>query len=468
MSAASSQRPAAAPAADAIAAGAAAGGIAAGAAAARRRRARRWEAIALTLLAALVAVVLWRARPVAVAAVPVSRAPLVQTLQFSGRVATRSRADIGSTLTGRVEAVLVREGDRVAAGTTLLRLDRRELDAALLQARANLAQADSRIAGLRGSGREGVRAGLAQAQANLASAEAELRRTRELLAQGFVSQARLDEAQRALGVAAAQRDAARAQLGANADGGTEVAQALAQQRAAQAAVEAAAARAAQAEIVAPAAAQVLVRAAEPGQIVQPGRALLTLALEGPIELIAQVDERFLDRLRVAQQGAAVADAFEREPFAVRVGTIAPQVDAARGAVEVKLQLLHTPPAYLREDMTVSVEIETGRRADALVLPAAALRPPAPGTQAGAQATDHASVLRVEDGRARAVPVTLGLRTLAGAEVTGGLAPGDIVLLDAAIKPGDRVRADLDAGARRRGQPATREDAGTAALNSMGR
>ena len=458
MSDAPTPSPAAAPAA----------AVVAGAAAARRRRRRRWVVIALALLAAIVAVVLWRARPVAVAAVQLARAPLVQTLQFSGRVATRSRADVGSTLTGRIEAVLVREGDRVAAGAPLLRLDRRELDAALLQARANLTQAESRIVGLRGSGREGVRAGLAQAQSNLAAAEAELRRSRELLAQGFISQARLDEAQRALGVARAQRDAAQAQLAANADGGSELAQALAQQRAAQAAVEAAAAHAAQAEIVAPAPAQVLVRAAEPGQIVQPGRALLTLALEGPVELVAQVDERFLDRLRVDQRGAALADAFERDPFPVRVATISPQVDAARGAVEVKLQLLQPPPAFLREDMTVSIEIETGRRADALVLPAAALRPPAPGAGAEAQAGDRASVLRIEDGRARAAQVQLGLRTLAGAEVMSGLAPGDVVLLEAVTKPGDRVRADLEAGARRRAQPSTREDAGTAALNSMGR
>ena len=109
MSAAPTPSPAAAPAA----------AVVAGAAAARRRRLRRWVVIALALLAAIVAVALWRARPVAVAAVQLARAPLVQTLQFSGRVATRSRADVGSTLTGRIEAVLVREGDRVAAGAQI-------------------------------------------------------------------------------------------------------------------------------------------------------------------------------------------------------------------------------------------------------------------------------------------------------------------------------------------------------------
>ena len=70
-----------------------------------RRRWVLWLVGAAVLLAALgVAAVAWL-RGTQVAVVEVQRAPLVRTLQFSARVATLSRVDVGSTLTGRVEQV---------------------------------------------------------------------------------------------------------------------------------------------------------------------------------------------------------------------------------------------------------------------------------------------------------------------------------------------------------------------------
>ena len=67
-----------------------------------RRRWVLWLVGAAVLLAALgVAAVAWLRGP-QVAVVEVQRAPLVRTLQFSARVATLSRVDVGSTVTGRV------------------------------------------------------------------------------------------------------------------------------------------------------------------------------------------------------------------------------------------------------------------------------------------------------------------------------------------------------------------------------
>ena len=185
----------------------------------------------------------------------------------------------------------------------------------------------------------------------------------------------------------------------------------------------------------------IARTVEPGQIVQPGRVLLTLAVTGPTELVAQVDERFLGQLQVGQLARVLADAYPLQPFDAVLARLAPGVDAARGAVEVVFTPVGTAPAFLREDMTLSVEAITGERAQALVLPLAALRPSAGGT-AGGSATDTdttASVLVLADGRARERRITLGLRTLDQAEVTQGLAAGDTLLLDPQLAPGTRVR-----------------------------
>jgi HlyD family secretion protein len=415
-------------------------------------------ALAVLLCAALVG--WWVTRPPLVSAVEARMAPLVRTLEFSARVATASRVELGSTLTGRVLQVAVAEGAAVKAGEVLVRLESDELQAALAQARATETQAIARLAGLRSTGRGAAQAGVAQASSVLVAAQAELQRTRDLVAQGFVSEARLDESRRAVAVAQAQLDAAQAQRAAVAEpAGTDVAQAQAQVALASAARDAAEARLAQAVLSAPADGRVLARMAEPGQIVQPGRALLSLALAGPLQLVAQVDERYVGQLQPGQVAGVLADAYPTQRFSARVLTIAPVVDAQRGAIEVKFSLAPPWPAFLREDMTVSVAVETARRTQALVVPVSALR---------GDETSGPAVWLASDGRVQARPVRLGLRTLEAVEVLDGLRAGEVVLLGPAPPPGARARPDTSAAAALRTGQATRDDAGGALTSAMGR
>jgi HlyD family secretion protein len=319
-------------------------------------------------------------------AVAAKYAPLVRTLQFSARVATLSRVEVGSTVTARVDQVLVREGEQVRTDQPLVKLESEELQAALAQAVATERQAE----------------------ATLTAARAELERTEALVAQGFLSASRRDDAQRAVDVARAQRQAG------------------------VAAISAARARLTQMVITAPAPARVLSRHVEPGQIVQPGKALLGLALSGPTQIVAQVDERFLEQLRVGQKAVVMADAFAGQRLAATIISIAPEVDAQRGAVEVKFSLDQPPPAFLREDMTLSAEVETARRDRALVLPARGLRTAAAGE----------AMLVAEGRRAVERPVRTGLRTLDAVEVLSGVKEGELVLLAPTLKPGARVRAQV--------------------------
>ncbi len=385
----------------------------------------------LLLLAASLAWLAWRA-PL-VDAVTVRAAPLLRSVQFSARVAALTRVDVGSTLTARVAQVLVRQGQIVRQGEPLVRLEADEWRAALTQAQAAQTQAAARLAGLRSSGRAQAQAALQQAQATVLAAQVDVARTRQLVEQQFLSPARLDEAQRALSVAQAAQAAATAQVQANAETGSDTAQAQAQWVAAVASTQAAQARLAQTVLRAPASAQVLARLVEPGQIVQPGRALLSLALQGPTQLKAQVDERFLAQLAIGQRASVVADAFAQQRLAARVTEIAPAVDAQRGAVEVTLALEDAPPDFLREDMTLSVEVQTARRAQVLSVPLSALR------GAAAPGDDAASVWVAVDGRAQARALRLGLRNLQAAEVLSGLQPGDAVLLGDGVRLGQRLR-----------------------------
>ena len=117
-----------------------------------------------------------------------------------------------------------------------------------------------------------------------------------------------DRARRARDVAQAQLANAQAQASASGERGSDQVQAQAQLALAQAASQAARARLAQADVLAPTDGRVLLREVEPGQIVQPGKALLGLALAGPVEVVAQVDERFLDPVSYTH-----LDVYKRQP-----------------------------------------------------------------------------------------------------------------------------------------------------------
>ena len=137
-------------------------------------------------------------------------------------------------------------------------------------------------------------------------------------------------------------------------------------------------------------------------------------------------------LQSGQAAQCLADAFPERPFPATVNYIAPSIDAQRGTVNIRLKVEPVPP-FLRQDMTVSVTVETGRRDAALVVPNDAL------LDAGTAAP---AALVVRDGRLRRVPVQLGLRGLALTEVVSGLAAGDWVLASAAgiRRRGRRARA----------------------------
>jgi HlyD family secretion protein len=398
----------------------------------RQRRTLWWLLLAVALAGGA-----WlRWRPAEVSAVVLRSQPLTRTLQFTARVKTPARVELGSTVTGRVWKVAVNEGDRVQAGAALVMLEADEARANLQQARAALVQAEAKLASQQALSLPSAQSALAQADANLLVAQRDLVRTQELVAQRFYSPQKLDESQRAVDVARAQRDAARAQVQANQRGGERGA-AEAQVASARAAVEVAQARLDQTTLRAPAAGRVLLRTVEPGQIVQAGKALLTLGVQGRTELLADVDERFLAQLQVGQTARVLADAYPTQPFSAHVDRLGAAVDAQAGSVEVTFVLDAAPPAFLREDMTLSIEVVTGQRAQARVLPLRALRGAADATQPA-----RGSVLVAEGGRAVLRELTLGLRTLDQAEVLAGLKDGEAVLLDATVQPGQRVRAVL--------------------------
>ena len=394
------------------------------------RRHWPWWLLAIAVVALLLLLLAPRARTVDT--VEVSQGALVQSVVATGRVASPARIEIASQLAARIERVAVREGDRVTPQAELLVLRSDEAEANLAVATAAHNEASARLRQLAQVQRPVADQQWRQAQAARVLAEAEEARARTLVAQGFVSQARVDDAVRALAVARAAESAALAQAQANRVDGVEVELAQARLRQAQASLDAARARLDLLVLRAPVAAHVLTRQAEPGDTAQIGRVLLTLAEEGETRIIASVDEKNLRHVRAGVLARAVADAFPGDPFDARVFYVAPSVDAERGTVEIRL-VVPTPPEFLRPDMTVSVELQVGRRERTLRLASDAVR----------DIDTQPYVLVARDGRAVRQTVGLGLRGIGTVEVLDGLAAEEQVILPTSpALPGDRVRPQL--------------------------
>jgi HlyD family secretion protein len=380
-----------------------------------------WRRPLVWLMAGLLGVLLGRALPGwiygnVVEAYAVVEGPLVANVVATGRVETPSRVTIGSEIAGILAERLVTDGDHVAAGQVVARLRDDEATTRVREAEAALAQFEARD-------RPAAQAALRETEARLAQAEREAQRQRDLAARGLVARELLERAEEALAIAQAQAEGARVRARSAAPGGQD--ETVLRQRLATAR-----AQLAKTEIRALVDGIVLRRLAEPGDVVGAGRGILELARDGDIEIVAQVDERNLGLLAVGQKALASADAFPDRQFDAELRFIAPGIDAQTGTVEVRLRVI-APPDYLRQDMTVSVDIETARRERALSVPTDALREVRGG---------RARVLAVRDGRVEAVEVRLGLRGLGRTEVLEGLAAGEVVLPgNSSAAPGSRVR-----------------------------
>ncbi|MFN2329650.1 MAG: efflux RND transporter periplasmic adaptor subunit [Chromatocurvus sp.] len=343
--------------------------------------------------------------------------PLVQTVVAAGRVMTVSRSQVGSEITAVVLERLVQEGDIVAPGDRLVLLRADDIAAEVREAEAALTE-------LTDARRPQAAVSLARAELQLVQARRETARRRDLAARSLLSSEALEQAEAAEALAQNAYEAARLAAEALAPGHAMDAQARAHLAALRA-------KLARTVVRSEVAGTVLSRNVEPGDMVQPGRVLFTIAVSGGTEIRVPLDERNLARLALQQPARAVADAYPDRPFVARINFIAPGIDPERGTVEVRLSV-DPVPAFLRQDMTVSVNIETGRREQALAVPNDAI---------GDLQKNSAQLLVLRDGRVQRQRVTLGLRGLAMSEVLDGLSAGDRVLADAnaPLPEGARVR-----------------------------
>jgi len=357
------------------------------------------RSLAVIVIGAVVLFVAWRRfwAPVPVEVVRVERGTVVEEAFGRGTVESQREAAVGFDLVGRLSDVQVDEGDRVALGQALARVETDQAQAELRSARTSVGAARASLSRLAAEEERG--------RALLASAEREAARTAVLVASGSVPGQQGDEAADRVRVARAELDRVLAQR-AEATRGIDVASGVAAQR------EVTVVRA---TLLAPFDGVVTRRLREPGDTVAVGTTVLRIVDTERVYVRAALDETVLARLAV-DQPAAIEFPGGGAPVAARVSRVPWEAD--RQTHEL---LVEVTPASLARRIAIGqradVRVELARRADVVRVPTRLLHHDAAGPYAYVDRGGRIAVARL----------TLGVIGRDHAEVVAGLAAGDAVL-----------------------------------------
>jgi RND family efflux transporter MFP subunit len=310
-------------------------------------------------------------------------------IRSTGTVHARETAIVSAQVVGRIQQVLVREGDSVRAGQTLVVLD----DAAL---RASVNQAQ---AGVKAAQQQEV---AAQTDAKLATST--LDRYRQLQAEKSVSPQEMDEVAQRAAAASARFEAVRSQTDA----------ARAQETGAHTMLG-------YTHLVAPFAGVVTARMADPGTLASPGVPLLQVDQAGALQLQATVDE---SAIATVHKGMKVQVAIDSASSAKIMGTVAeidPAADPSSHSFTVKIDLPSS--TQVRAGMYGAAEFSNGVR-QAIVITRSAVV--SRGSLVCAYVLDAQGIAQLRY-------LTLGAAQGNLVEVLSGVSPGEQLVDD----PADR-------------------------------
>jgi RND family efflux transporter MFP subunit len=347
---------------------------------------------------------LTRERPVQVeVAVVTERGAGMQAsvLNATGYVTARRRATVSSKVTGKVTELNVEEGMAVSEGQVLARLDDSTARAALVLAEAQLVASERAVREL---------------EVRLDEAETTLRRREQLVQDGLVAQAELDQARAEVESIAARIDAAQSQVTVS-----------------QRQIELRQTDLDDLTIRAPFSGIVITKDAQPGEMVSPVSAgggftrtgICTIVDMSSLEIEVDVNESYINRVRENQEVTAFLDAYPDWEIPARVITTVPTADRQTATVLVRIGFLALDPRIL-PDMGVRITFlrETGSPAGE-GKPVALVPGPAIFSEGDQQFVFVVTGDTVER-RAIGTGGTDGDRV----EVTGGLRAGERVVLSA--------------------------------------
>jgi RND family efflux transporter MFP subunit len=319
--------------------------------------------------------------------VKIAEAQLLNTvpnLMLNGSIEGKTSAIISAKLAGRIEQVLVQEGQHVNAGDPLAKLESAELV-------------------------NSVRTALdavTKAQVNYDLALSDYQRYQKLYSQGAIAQQTLDTAEAKKRIAQAELSSAvTSQSNAQEQYGYGV-------------------------IVAPVDGVVANVTATVGQVVSPGAALMAVQDISQVYVVVNIEQKDLSMVQVGQKAEVMVDTYADKVFVGVVELINPEAGTANRMFRTKVKVDNTDGA-LKAGMFSKVQLATGDAVQSLTIPQGAV----------IQKQGIYYVFTVEDDKAVRHQVEIGTATGETIQIKSGLQPGEKVVVSnvSQLKDGDSVK-----------------------------
>jgi RND family efflux transporter MFP subunit len=335
--------------------------------------------------------------PMTVEIAAARREPVAEHVLVVGNLIGAATVEVVPKVSGRLQAVHVRLGDRVSQGQALAHIEDREIQEQVKQAEASF---------------EVARASVRQREADLKFAETNLERSRSLFERQLLPKQSLDDADARYQAATAQLDLARAQFaqaGARLD---ELRITLANTI-----------------IRSPVNGFVGRRYLDAGGYASQNSPVVSVVDLATVRLVANLVEKDVKRVRQGTPGSVDVDAYPGEQFTGRVARVAPVFDAATRTAQMEIEIPNA--GYrLKAGMYARVRLTVDLRQNALVVPRNAV----------VDVEGRRGVFVAAGDRAKFSPVETGLQDDTKVEITRGLTDGTRVVTTgaAALRDGDQI------------------------------
>jgi HlyD family secretion protein len=382
------------------------------------------------------------------------RTDIIEIVTASGKIQPELEVKISPEVSGEIVALDIQEGDAVTEGQLLLRINPDIYEAAVNRTQAAV---------------NSTRSSVAQAKAQFLELEKNHKRNEGLFAKGAISQQEFDASLRAFQVAQLGVESSEFQL-----------------KSAEANLKEARDNLNRTTIYSPTSGTVSMLNVEAGERVvgtaqMAGTELLRVADLTQMEVLVEVNENDIVRVALNDTARIEVDAFLGEQFKGVVTQIANSANLMAAGVdqvtnfEVKVRILPESYAHLnsvgssisplRPGMTASVEIETDKQAQILVVPIQAVtlrNDTASGRSArerreGADKADEMEVVFLEkNGIARIQAVETGIQDDKNIHITSGLEDGQTIIIgpysavSKTLNSGDAVTARSAEGSKKEG------------------
>ena len=354
----------------------------------------------------------------------VERGDLAKSVVATGKIEPITKVEIKSKASGIVKKLYVEAGDHVKAGQVLAELDREEIQATVRSQEAQLLSAE---ASLRAAEADMKRAEVDAEGVDIPMFKRAYERAQQMAKDGVISQANLDDAQKAYELATNKQNVARAQLTVNK---AKVAQAAAEVQRNRANLQQLREQLSYTTISAPIDGIVLSRDVEVGDAVSSilvlgssATLVMTIGDTNEVYVKGKVDESDIGKVYLGQPARIKVESFKDKAFTGKVTKISPMGVEKDNVTTFEARVsINNPGGELKAAMTANAEIIMEEHKNVLTVPEASIL-----YDREKKASIEVPDAKAQDGK-RKVPVQVGISNGAKTELLSGLKEGEQVVL----------------------------------------